>query len=755
MKIEQLKVLETETIGDVESIKATIDQDSMPFVFEMLSKNLYSNPIGSIVREITSNCFDSHTEAGVDEPVLIQKSHDVENNKSFIHFIDVGVGLSPDRMEKIYMKVFSSTKRNTDSQIGGYGLGSKSPLSYQDMFYINTVFNGIRYNYILSKGESVPNLDLIGESETTDHPGTEIKIEIKPGDTFKFETAILTQLTYFDNVYVSGFNINNSYKIFEGKYFKYRLSIFKDYLHVVFGKVTYSLDWKILNREPIDIPIAVKFEIGELLVTPSREELRYTDEIKELVNKRIDLCIKELQDIYTSQNPELTNIFEYLKIKDSKTYIKFDDEIKVYIPVKYGVKNNSIYAPLKHLPITIPDNPFFMYEGYMAISNGKGKVDSWSSLQFLKSSIDLYYNKHKTSNEIKNAFIVSGNVITNEQTTYETYCNKLNLYKYTRKFYSNEKYDYYVKDGRKIRQIPILGKAKIIKEYIDHIRSLINAIDYQKLEVPQEFIKEYRESRKAENQAYQRRLMGKVLVRNHANYKSEVSLLDLSKINILVYVMNDQDGRDKLKYIQNFLDIRFGTVSSKKSKVLFYRYIAVSQDVYRKVAKLPNAIHVDNVLNSSKIERNIRDFATAYHLQERIAPLTKLRYMMNRLRSDMYKRFKKVEDFKSKQYNYNIGSKLESQILEIAKNKNLVNLDITNTMNELDKFMNGLDIVNYLTGDIPDRLLIQIIKPYKKRLDWRLYSKPVSLMVKEVDSEIIPDPLEVSNNIDLLDLALL
>lgn len=124
MKILQNKVLEVEQIGEVESIEANISKDSFPFLFEMMSKSLYSNPIASIIREITSNCFDSHIEAGTDEPVVIKISYSSGENNWYISFIDRGVGLSPDRIKKIYMNYFSSTKRDTNDQIGGFGLTS-------------------------------------------------------------------------------------------------------------------------------------------------------------------------------------------------------------------------------------------------------------------------------------------------------------------------------------------------------------------------------------------------------------------------------------------------------------------------------------------------------------------------------------------------------------------------------------------------------------------------------------------------------
>ncbi len=44
--------------------------------------------------------------------------------------------MSPDRFAKVYMQYLKSTKDKTNGQIGYWGLGSKSPLSYTDHFYI-------------------------------------------------------------------------------------------------------------------------------------------------------------------------------------------------------------------------------------------------------------------------------------------------------------------------------------------------------------------------------------------------------------------------------------------------------------------------------------------------------------------------------------------------------------------------------------------------------------------------------------------
>jgi len=184
MILEAPKQLEVQRIGDLnEGLTAGISEESLPFVFELVSKQLYSNPIGSLIREYTSNCFDSHIEAGVDDPVMINQVYSIEEGYS-IEFKDVGVGLSPDRVQKIFMNYFSSTKRDSNLQIGGFGIGSKTALAYADMFYITTVFNNLQYEYLFHKGETKPTLESLYGYEERVFPETIIKTNEVTGEEY-------------------------------------------------------------------------------------------------------------------------------------------------------------------------------------------------------------------------------------------------------------------------------------------------------------------------------------------------------------------------------------------------------------------------------------------------------------------------------------------------------------------------------------------------------------------------------------------
>lgn len=333
MKIENPEGFESNSFGELDSRQASISEESKSFLFEMMSKNIYSNPIGSIVREITSNCFDAHKEANVDDAVVISKGYDSEG--TYISFKDVGVGLSPDRIKNVYMNYFSSSKRASNDFIGGFGLGSKTPLSYANYFYIITNYNGKNYNYVLSMGkDNIPTLDLLEEKETTERNGTEIKIHIKDWEKeidssshyeSRFREELKAQLCYFDNVVFDNWGINNNYRLYETETFKFRnKDQYSEEMHIVLGKVCYPINWKELGiKEGYQIAIGVKFQIGELQVTPNREAIRYTDQAKALIKARVEAAYQECVTLYKDQNPPVDNYFIWNSMKNIRPHITF------------------------------------------------------------------------------------------------------------------------------------------------------------------------------------------------------------------------------------------------------------------------------------------------------------------------------------------------------------------------------------------------------------------------------------------------
>ena len=156
LKSDEREVL---TGGALKEHAFGINDGDMHVVFDILRSKLYKDPIGSICREIASNGRDSHREAGTPDLPIEVEMRDSKDSIFYddglnIIFRDFGVGLSPERVEGVYSKYGSSTKRDSNTQTGGFGLGAKTPFAYKDGFSVRTIYNGTEYGYSVIIDES-------------------------------------------------------------------------------------------------------------------------------------------------------------------------------------------------------------------------------------------------------------------------------------------------------------------------------------------------------------------------------------------------------------------------------------------------------------------------------------------------------------------------------------------------------------------------------------------------------------------------
>jgi DNA topoisomerase VI subunit B len=103
-----------------DSIGMSLDLDSAQMLMQMLSKNLYSDAIGSTIREWASNALDSHRRAGVQDPIVVRLRMNSQGNYEF-SVEDFGLGLDDDDVRNIISKYGKSTKRNSNIELGMFG----------------------------------------------------------------------------------------------------------------------------------------------------------------------------------------------------------------------------------------------------------------------------------------------------------------------------------------------------------------------------------------------------------------------------------------------------------------------------------------------------------------------------------------------------------------------------------------------------------------------------------------------------------
>jgi len=353
-----LKQLSTQaTAGTTEVKKMRLSENATSMVFQMFTKNIYSNPIGTVVREITSNCFDSHIEAGINKPVIIKKSFDKETSTLYISFIDFGVGMSPDRIENIYGTYFESTKRGDNSQIGGFGIGGKTPLAYKrstghgegeydNSYYVITTFDKVKYYYCIYEGAEAPEWSLLHSEPTKEHNGTEIRVPVLERDVETFKKEMVRQLYYFENIIFEGFEVDensyssryddtltNKYSIVRGKSFLFRGTEYSSDMHVCLGRVAYPIDYNVLGLSSSDyrLPVAVRLEVGDINVTASRETLDYNEHTIKILKKKLADAKAEITALLAKQYSSIITLEDYFKVKNSFGTLTFANGVEINV----------------------------------------------------------------------------------------------------------------------------------------------------------------------------------------------------------------------------------------------------------------------------------------------------------------------------------------------------------------------------------------------------------------------------------------
>ena len=129
--------------------------------FKALFSDIYTEKIAAVVREVGSNCADAHKMAGKESLSFKIKIHKDEFNGSYIHFIDYGVGMTKHQIENLYTSFFSSNKDTNNDCIGGFGIGSKSPLAYTDKFITESVKDGLKNVALIVSVDGQPQYNLI------------------------------------------------------------------------------------------------------------------------------------------------------------------------------------------------------------------------------------------------------------------------------------------------------------------------------------------------------------------------------------------------------------------------------------------------------------------------------------------------------------------------------------------------------------------------------------------------------------------
>lgn len=277
--------------------------------FEILSKDLYKDPIKAIIRELCCNATDAHIRANTQlTPFDI---HLPTTHEPHFNIRDYGTGLSPENMEYLYTGYFKSDKRHTNSEIGGKGLGSKTPLAYSDNFIVNSYFNGYQHNYsIIKDNQGLPSLLHISSNPTDQPNGLEIIIAVNKNDITTFYEKAKLILPWMNYRLTNALYPTEIPKI-EILYSTPEFDIVKHGAltqpSILMGNIIYPIDLQsVLPERSIrwsieELALIIKCPIGQVDVTASRDELHYTEKTITYLQHTLSATIAKIKDYLSTK----------------------------------------------------------------------------------------------------------------------------------------------------------------------------------------------------------------------------------------------------------------------------------------------------------------------------------------------------------------------------------------------------------------------------------------------------------------------
>lgn len=292
--------------------------------FSILSSGLYANKIRAIIRELSTNAYDSHVAAGRGTTPF--DVHLPSTLEPWFSIRDYGVGLSHDEVVNIYTTYFESTKTDSNDYVGALGLGSKSPFSYTDNFTVIAIRHGQRGIYTAFISDTgIPCIALMMQSETTEPSGVEVRFGVQNTSDFqKFQMEAQEVYRYFGlRPVVSGGTgpfqipalVYQTRDLIPGVHVLKPLTQ-RDYTaHALMGNIVYPIQMPQGTVTEglatyLTEPLLMEFDIGELDIQASREGLSYVPETVAIINAKLQAVREATHDVIARDMAEQKNFWE-------------------------------------------------------------------------------------------------------------------------------------------------------------------------------------------------------------------------------------------------------------------------------------------------------------------------------------------------------------------------------------------------------------------------------------------------------------
>ena len=288
------------TSGSAETVGTFgLSMDDATHLMRILRDTLYTDRVLAVLREYASNAWDAHRTSGNDKPIKVTLPTSLAPT---LIIRDYGPGLSDNDVMKVYTQYGASTKRDTNSAVGMLGIGCKSAFAYTDSFTVTSWHGGKRRMYVAVLDESdAGEMRLMDESDCGDDTGIEIKVPVKQNDVFEFQQKAQFLFRFFRPLPEINIDLPALPKTATSRgYFDFDSRQWV----AVMGCVPYRVDLshvKDISDGLRHVGGVLFFDIGDVEITASREDLKYTENtINALGEKMIGLQDAYLEELATN-----------------------------------------------------------------------------------------------------------------------------------------------------------------------------------------------------------------------------------------------------------------------------------------------------------------------------------------------------------------------------------------------------------------------------------------------------------------------
>lgn len=244
--------------------------------------DLYSDPLGAVIREYSTNAIDSHIAAGIKRPIEVSLPSALS---PYFRVRDFGVGLSVDDVRDIYSQYGASTKDTSNDFNGMLGLGSKSALTYTSQFNVVAIKGGVKATVVVSRAaDGTGTMEVVDTVSTTEGNGVEVIIPVRYGSEFEQKARKFYSFWKPGTVLVNGAepSLIKGNEVCPDVYSVQGLD--RDY--IVQGNVAYPVEGGLYTQSYYkDFGVVAYVPNGTVTFAPSREALMYDTVTKTVVEK--------------------------------------------------------------------------------------------------------------------------------------------------------------------------------------------------------------------------------------------------------------------------------------------------------------------------------------------------------------------------------------------------------------------------------------------------------------------------------------